>query len=329
MKVKNVLSLCSIVTFCVFFLIFCGTTAMMITVKRPAEVNLKDYKKIAIGDIVDASGRVSAHAKDVSDGLTSTLFSSGFFEVLDREHLKRVIAEHNLNVSGFIDENTASQFGDLVGTAVLVFGRLQTDKYDEERSEGKPWTDKKGVSHKSYYRKGVYDLSVNVKLTDIQTGRILAVKNLSAGYKASTSADKQTPPEIDKDALYTKCINDILGQFMKLVAPYDVQVKASFETDKLLPEIDQAITQFKIGEWNEGISIMEKATQKTGLEPKIQAKTFYDLGLAQMYGGDPESAIDNFKKAMGLNPASKKYQNAIVQAKAEKEKLDKLKEQVE
>lgn len=308
MKTKNILSLSSIIVFSMFFLIFCGTTAMMITVKRPAEVNLKDYKKIAIGDIVDASGRVSTHSKDVADGLTSTLFSSGFFEVLDREHLKRVIAEHNLNVSGFIDENTASQFGDLVGTAVLVFGRLQTDKYDEETSKGKPWTDKKGVSHQSFYRNGVYSLSINVKLTDIQTGRILAVKNLDTGYKASTSADKQTPADIDKDALYTKCISDILGQFMKLVAPYDVQVKASFETDKLLPEIDQAITQFKIGEWNEGISIMEKATQKTGLEPKIQAKTFYDLGLAQMYGGDPESAIDNFKKAMGLNPAAKKYQ---------------------
>jgi len=309
-------------------IIGCGTTSMMITVKRPAEVNLKGYQKIAIGDIVDRSGEKTSHSKDISDDITSSLFTSGHFEVLDRQHLENIIKEHKLNLTGFIDENTASELGDFIGAAVLVFGRIQTDKYDEETSKGKPWTDKKGNSHQSFYRKGIYNLSVSLKITDIKTAKILAVKTLSSGYKSSTSADNQWPEDIDKSSLYTSCLKDLCGQFMRMVAPYDIQVKAAFQTDKLLPEVNQAMTQFQIGEWDEGMILLEKATQKSGLEPKVQAKAWYDFGLAQMYSGKHDESISNFKKAMSLIPASSTYQKAIVNAKAEKEKAEKLKEQL-
>jgi hypothetical protein len=63
-----------------FSLIGCGTTSMMMTVKRPAEINLKDYNKMAVGDITDESGRKSAHSQDVTDALTTTLFESKNFE---------------------------------------------------------------------------------------------------------------------------------------------------------------------------------------------------------------------------------------------------------
>lgn len=170
---------------------------MMITVKRPTEVNLKGYDKIAIGDIVNASGRVDQHSRDIAYEITSALFSSGHFEVLDRQHLESIIKEHKLNLQGFVDENTASQLGEFVGAAVLSFGRVQTDKYDEETSKGDLWTDKKGNRHQSFYRDGTYNLSVSLKITDIQTAKILAVKTLPSVYKDSKRADKQWPPEIE------------------------------------------------------------------------------------------------------------------------------------
>jgi len=311
------------------FLVGCATTSMMITVTRPAEINLKGFDKIAIGDIVDPSGNVSKHSKDISDEITTTLFTSGKYEVLDRAHIDNVIKEHKLGMSGLVDENTASELGKFIGAAVLVFGRIQTDKYDEETSKGKPWTDKQGKSHQSYYREGVYSLSVNLKVVDILTSKILAIKTLSTGYKKSTSADNTYAPEIDKNPLYRSCVNDISGQFMRLVAPYDVQVKATFQTDKMLPEVDQAITQFKIGEWDEGLALLEKSTHKTGLEPKVQAKAYYDLGLAQLYTSKYDDALNNFKKAMSLMPNSSTYQNAVINAKSEKAKANKLKQQME
>ncbi len=67
----------------------CGTSSIYINVKRPAEINLKEYRKIAIGDIVDQYGRKSDHAKDMANEITSVLFTSGQFDILDREHLAR------------------------------------------------------------------------------------------------------------------------------------------------------------------------------------------------------------------------------------------------
>ena len=314
--------------FC-FLVISCGTTSMLMTVTRPAEVNLKGYEKIAIGDIVNADGNTGSHAMDLADDFTTALLNANIFEVLDRQHLNSVMSEHELGLSGLIDESTSAELGKIIGAAVLVFGRVQTDKYDEETSKGDPYTDKKGNRHQYHYRKGTYSLVVNIKLIDIVTSKILASKTLAKESISSTSADNKWPANIDVDALYTYCLRDVSKQFMRTVGPYDVQVKASFQTDKLLPEVDSAIAQLKIGEWEEAISQFQQATEKKDLEAKISAKTFYDLGLAQMYYSQYDESLESLKKAFSLMPKSKFYMTAINTCKAEKEKADKLKEQTE
>lgn len=239
-----------------------------------------------------------------------------------------MIAEHKLGTTGIIDESTAPALGKIIGAAALVVGRIQTDKYAEETSSGDPWRDKQGKYHRSHYREGLYTLIVNVNVIDMQTAKILAVKTLSTSYRDSTSADNETPPQINKNELYTRCIDQTKQQFLRLVAPYTVQVKAKFQTDKMLPEVDSAIAQFRIGEWDTGMKLLESAINKPGLEIKIRAKTYYNLGLAQTYRGQFAEALENLKKAMELMPNEKAYQNAILQAKKEKAQADKLKEQI-
>ena len=85
----------------------CGTTSMYMKVKRPAEINLKGYQKIAVGDIVNPRNRVDKHSRDLSDEFTSTLFKSGYFEVLDRQHLNKILEEQGLAQTGLIDESSA------------------------------------------------------------------------------------------------------------------------------------------------------------------------------------------------------------------------------
>ena len=259
-----------IVSLMILVIVSCGTTAMMMNVTRPAEVNLKEYNKIALGDIVDEDGKADRHAKDIADFITTSLFESGKYEVLDRQNLQSIMSEHKLSLSGLIDENTATELGKIIGAAALVFGRIQTDNYDEETSKADPWVDKKGNRHQTHYREGTYSLSVNLKIVDILTAKILAVKSLSASYSSSKHKDNGWPEEIDTSYLYTKCLIKVTQDFMHLVAPYDVQIKAKFQTDKKLAEVDQAINQLKIGEWEEAIGLFISATEKTGIDAKIQ-----------------------------------------------------------
>ena len=306
----------------------CGTAPITITVTRPAEINLKGYDRIAIGSIVDTSGSVTQHSDDIAQKITEVLFRSDRFEVLDRQHLNDIVAEHKLGMSGLIDEDSAIELGKFVGSAVLVFGRIQTDKYDEETSEQFVWIDSNGNRHGSFYREGEYTLSVNFRLVDVQTAKILAVKTLECNHTAETRGTVHAAPPIDSDALYKDCLNDIGSQFLITVAPYRVQVKAEFETDKELPEVDRALVQFEVGEWDEGVNILKSATERKDLEAEVKAKAFYNLGLAQMYSGQCEDAIKYFKQALSLNPDSSRYQSAILKAKEEKAMADKLKEQM-
>ena len=306
----------------------CGTTSMNIRVKRPAEVNLKGYQKIAIGDMVNPNNKVDKHSQDLSDEFTSTLFKSGYFEVLDRQHLAKILEEQGLGQTGLIDESSAAQIGKIIGVAVFVYGRIQDDKYSENTSKGDPTKDKEGKTHQKFYRDGAYNLMVNVKLIDTQTAKILAVKTLSSKKTQRTTADNSQAPKIDPNLLFRQCVNDISSQFMKLVAPHEVVVKASFEKDDKLPEVKQAISFFKIGEWDDGVALLQKATEKPKLKNEVRAKAFYNMGLAQTYSGDFDNALANLKKALELNPKSSRYQRAITNAKAEREKAEKLKEQL-
>ncbi|UCD37404.1 MAG: tetratricopeptide repeat protein [Fidelibacterota bacterium] len=306
----------------------CGTSSIYIIVKRPAEINLKEYRKIAIGDITGQHGRKDSHANDLADEITSVLFTSGQFEVLDRQHLARIMDEYSLSETGIIDESTAPEIGRIVGTAALIFGRIQTDEYTEDMERGKPYKDKQGRSHQINTRKGTYTMSANLQVIDIQTARILAVKSLSARHTARRSADKRDPASIDRNALYSRCVKEISGKFMRMVAPYDAQVRAAFMTDKLLPEVDQAISFFRIGEWEDGMVLLRGTIGKSGLPGEVQAKAFYNLGLAETYAGQFDTAIEHLKTALSLNPKSKRIQDAIIRAKMEQENAERLQEQL-
>jgi len=250
----------------IFLIMSCATTVMEIEVTRPAEVNLKGFDKIAIGDIKPFRnhGDYQRHASDVSDEVTTVLFNSGKYEVLDREHIRGIIAEHKLGNSGFVDENTASELGQFIGAAVFLYGNIQRDEYKEETSRD-DWKDKEGGRHYTNHRKGVYNLSVNFKMVDIETAKIIAIKTLTTGYQKKTKGHDEKAPKIDDKDLYRLCLTSISSQFIKLVAPYKVTVQATFQTDKLLPEVDQAMVQFKIGEWDEGLTLLRGTTEKTGL----------------------------------------------------------------
>ena len=58
----------------------CGSTSNTISVDvdvlHPAKVNLKEYSRIAIGDIIDEENPESKHPRDLEDQLTSILVSS-------------------------------------------------------------------------------------------------------------------------------------------------------------------------------------------------------------------------------------------------------------
>lgn len=308
----------------VFLLIFtfaCSSSSISIPVTRPAEINLKNFNKIAIGEI---RGRGS---RPLSDELTLALFESKRFEVLDRQHLDRVLAEHKLSLSGLMDESTAVKMGRLIGTAALIFGNITEYHYAEQMTH-KDHTDKKtGKTSRRYQRKGTAKVTATLQVVDLNTGKIIAIAKLDKAQSATRSSTDKKPGKIDRNPLFSKCRENIIHRFMRKIAPYKEMVSVSFATDDKMPELKQGYNMAKIGNWEKAIESFQSAVEKYRNSKLPVDKAYYDLGLGYMYTDRFDKARENFESAYKIK-ADGKYEKALKKLKQRIEEKKRLQEQM-
>ncbi len=316
------------IAFIVIFMITGCSPSIVLTVQRPAEVNLSEYKTIAIGDFVGERGTRTLYSINIEEALTYQLFKTGAFDIVERRKINRLLEEHNLSLSGLVDETSTVEIGKLLGSTVLIFGRISKNEYKEETSRSDEQEDFEGNKYHVYYRSGSYSLGVNIRLVDVNTGKILFTKTFEASRRARTSAKDKAAPVIDMNKLFRECVDDIGSQFARMIAPYDERVRVRFEKDRDLPELDLAISQIRVGDWHDAINTLRSATTKTGIDDNIRAKALYNYGLIIMYDGQFDEAIDAFRMAMQMVPGRKVYQDAIIMARKEKEKAEELQRQL-
>ncbi|MCX7590987.1 MAG: CsgG/HfaB family protein [Kiritimatiellae bacterium] len=82
-------------------------------------------KTIAVVDFTDLQGNVTELGRFLAEELSVALASTGKgFEVVDRTHLKAILAEHKLASTGVIDPATARKLGQITGVEALVTGTI-------------------------------------------------------------------------------------------------------------------------------------------------------------------------------------------------------------
>ena len=300
-----------IFVFIAMVLLSCAPSAR-IPVLKPAEINLRGIDKIAIGDI---KGNVGSN---IADLLTSRLFESDQLDVVDRSNLSRIMREHELNMSGVINNDTAVKIGKLVGASALIVGNANV-KYDLKRWKGKPWKDKEGKWHQSYNVKGTAKVNSTLKVVGLTTGKVLAAKSISKEAKDSERENNQWPQDPDKDAIISSAVNSVINTFMKMIAPYTVYVNVKFEKSKL-PESEAGINFAKQGQWEDALAQFKSAKDKNPTDPCV----WFNLGLAYEYNFMFRQAIEAFKEANKIKPCGK-YVAEISNVKrlqADREKLE-------
>ena len=300
----------------VFLIVGCIPQKIKVPMQKPAEIDLKGVKKIAVGDISGFMGR------EFADELTTALFNSGNFEVLDRQYLDKILKEQGLSWSGITDPSTSAKLGDIIGAAAIVVGRTYDHNYNEEIEEGE-WVQNKTRIRK-YRKKGTASLTITIKIIDVQTGKILASREYSSGYEKETKwvENKRDLPRIDADVLYKLCRKDMVAEFMRTIAPYTVYVEMPFVDDAKFPDLGKGINLGKIGNWNQALDFFKAAVSKN---PESW-KTHFDLGLAYECIGDFDMALKSLTKAYSINPKTS-IQNEINICKKRKAEAEKLKQQ--
>jgi tetratricopeptide (TPR) repeat protein len=313
MKVSKVLLI--IVIIFSLFLVSCAKKAI-VPITRPAEINLVGIKRIAMGDITGNAGTA------LSDILTQKLFESGRYEVLDRQNINALMREHNLNLSGAVDEATAVKIGGLLGTSAMIFGS-SNGQYSQKTEIGQRYScgSKREPSVCQEYKKiGQGRISTTLKVVDLKTGKIVAIKNFSEQGSDSASENNEWPPDLDQDVIMGKILNTTAAQFMKMIAPYTDFVSVEFDDDSKMPEVNAGIESAQKGLWDSASIQFKNAVDRNPSD----AAAWYNLGLAYMYTYRFDDAIQAFNRSNSIKPSSKCSQEIANcnSLRAEKKKLD-------
>jgi len=168
-----------------FFFVF-GCASMPTMTAAPAKeefvpakiVSKGPKKRVGIVNFVNKTtygkGRLGSSASDI---LTTELFKTGAFIVIEREQLQNVLGEQALGQSGAVNPATAAQAGKLLGLNAIVTGSISQFGV---KTEGKDY----GV-YKQKVQKA--ECTVDVRVVDTTTGQILFADSGSGVFEKKIS----------------------------------------------------------------------------------------------------------------------------------------------
>ena len=333
-------------TRCIVFFLFislltiifaCGPTLVSTRVHKPAEINVKGIKKIAIVDFNGPgnSGNLAASL------LTTELLNSHFFQIFERSKIDMILEEHKLAQSGVVDESTARQIGQLLGVDALIFGevvsfRVEPDQTGTEKVEKKVGTGKyrivtrnkkkvreeikKTVLVDQHYRIRRGTVAVTFRTVNIETGELIASKAKSKSYDSGKLIEGRGRLK-PKDAILHDLMSDIVKDFARQIAPYSVIEKLALESGK--GPIKVGVQYARNGLWDEAINAFKTAVRQ---QPQ-NSNAHYNLGIAYQVVGDFDNAEKEFNKAIALKNKNL-YFRALSNVKKHRLEREKLRQQV-
>lgn len=90
-----------------------------------AEIAKSGKKSIAVVDFTDLQGRVNELGRFIAEEMSGNLTShSQGFDVLDRNHMKRILEEQKLSLTGLMDPEAIKKIGKLAGAEIIVTGTI-------------------------------------------------------------------------------------------------------------------------------------------------------------------------------------------------------------
>lgn len=287
-----------------------GPTWNKVDVEFPVkqEFDLSQYKKIAVGDIYSPTVTTNTHGLDINEEITVRFQKIGNIEVLDRQYLKNIMEEHKLSSSGLVDESTAVSLGKFIGSGIMLIGRIQQDSYASSEKSRTSIVVMNGCSTVNW-REATYYLTVNFKIIDIQTAKVLFTKNIPVEKSAKSEEYYcQRPGDFDREAFYAECVKIFGEYFENVFKNHKETMTREFETDsKFNDELKKAIISFNVGDTEKAIEKLLMLATNPDFKDKTRARALYNLARVQMATYNYDGALKNLQLAYQLQPNEKLY----------------------
>jgi len=224
-------------------------------------------------------------------------FANSDMDVVDRSHLDNVLAEHKLQVSGLVNEETAARVGEMLGAQALAFLTVRHCDIDRSTTRHTCSNGKSRYPCTKYHTRA--DINGSLRIEDLTTGRFLAAQPFT-GSSAAESWDGYP----DSDDQLQNAEVEIVNQIHKMFFPWTESRKLVFFNDKDC-NLKAAFLLLRGGDIEgarrTSLDNLDSCKAAAGIKPKTLAHAYYNVGMVHFIRGEYDEAQSNFHQAMSLH----------------------------
>lgn len=273
-----------------------------VTIHHPAGTGVTlQGKKVAFGQI---SGPCAQQFSD----LLAPVFQANGVEVVNRDQLSSVLAEHRFQVSASVDPATAVELGKVLGPSIMIF--VTVSRCSVERNL--LYEDQFAGPRVNVSRTQAHFLA-SVHTVDLATGRELAVQAIETNPRKenrSTTGVAEYPGEVEVQDM---AVHEAATSANRLYFPWTETRTVSFMNSKDC-NLKQAYDLLRAGDSEGALKVSRENVDACKADPKVnhQADAWYNLGVSYMLTNDYDNAL------AALNESNKLHSDkAVLDAIAE------------
>lgn len=258
------------------------------------------FDKIAFGP---ASGPC---ADQVVDGIIGD-FVSGGVEVVDHQHLQTLMSEHEMSLSGFIDQSSAARIGKILGPAALVFVKVQRCSPQQDRSVEKQTYTKNNVNYtiNNYIARTRVSLKGSIQTVVLETGKIFAATPFEFAPEESNESTEGLPPFPPADDMTDRAVRQAVTMAHQMFLPWSEMLKLVYFDDKPC-ELKKAFELLKAGDvagaMKQSQVNLEACRKNPEVKDKVLGHALYNVGMGHMFANEYDAALANFREASLRRP---------------------------
>ena len=282
----------SFITVFLSLVIFSGCYhPVKVYLEKPPRVNV-GTGKIAVARITGTGG------DDLEDKITNKLDESGYYQLVDKTYLEKILAEQNLTWSDLSVVANVVKVGKKIGALALITGDVIYSEYDEEPVKYKKVVDKNGAKHQIGTRVGRAKFKANIRIVNAKTGNVIYSNRFPVDKKLIVDAEDAPPPQIDGFELLGDCRGEVADKFVDAITPIRAEVNLDYELNDDIPLLEKGYNMVKVKNYNKAIEYFKEATDKKG----NYWQTWWDLGLTYEAAGMHKKADEALSKAYDIHP---------------------------